>query len=139
MSKMEKIGGVVLAAALMVGVSVSASADPKDYAFVPVTDHLQPSATAPIAVRLIHLPSKKPVTDAIIIQSKLEMPMQGMAPMATKVSPKGTDGQGVYSFVGDLSMAGPWTLNLAAKVQGESGTVTGAVPLMVSGGSHKGH
>lgn len=138
MVKMGKVGAVLFAT-LAAGVTTSASADPRDYAFVAVADHLQPSATAPIAVRLVHVPTKKPVTDAIIIQSKLEMPMEGMAPMATKVSPKGTDGQGVYSFVGDLSMAGPWTLNLAAKVQGESGTVTGAVPLMVSGGSHKGH
>lgn len=138
MIRMGKIGAALFAI-LTAGVTISASADPKDYAFVAVAGHLQPSATAPIDVRLIHLPSKKPVTDAIIIQSKLEMPMQGMAPMATKVSPKGTDGQGIYSFVGDLSMAGPWTLNLAAKVQGEGGTVTGAVPLMVSGGSHKGH
>lgn len=138
MSKLDKVGSL-LAAAVLVGVSTNAWADPKDYVFVPVTEHIQPSSTAPIAVRLIHAPTKKPVTDAIIVQSRLEMPMEGMAPMATKVSPKGTDGQGVYSFVGDLSMAGPWTLNLAAKVQGESGTVTGAVPLMVSGGSHKGH
>lgn len=138
MGKLGKVGGL-LAAAVLVGVSANAWADPKDYVFVPVAGHVQPSSAAPIAVRLIHTPTKKPVTDAIIVQSRLEMPMQGMAPMVGKVAPKGADGQGVYSFVADLSMQGQWTLNLAAKVQGESGTVTGAVPLMVSGGSHSGH
>jgi hypothetical protein len=122
---------LIFLAAFMAGVSANAWADPKDYVFVPVADHLQPSATAPIAVRLVHLPTKTPVTNAIIIQSRLEMPMAGMAPMAGKVSAQAPDGKGLYPFVADLSMEGPWNLKLIAKVQGEPGTVTGTVPLTV--------
>lgn len=140
---MRKVGGIVFLSVLLAGVSASAWADPKDYVFVPVADHLQPSSTAPVAVRLIHAPTKKPVTDAIIIQSRLEMPMPGMAPMVGKVSAQAPDGKGLYPFVADLTMQGQWTLNLSAKVQGEPGTVTGAVPLVVatgsSAGSHSGH
>lgn len=139
MRRIGKMGSLLLSTVILTGLATSAWADPKDYTFVPVTEHVPPSTTAPIAVRLVHTPTKKAVADAIIIQARLEMPMQNMAPMVGTVTPKGTDGKGVYSFEGDLSMRGQWTLTLAAKVSGESGTVTGAVPLVVSGGSHGGH
>lgn len=139
MIRLGKVGAILLAGAVVAGVSTGAWADPKDYVFVPVAEHIQPSSAAPIAVRLIHAPTKKPVTDAIMIHSRLEMPMAGMAPMVGKVTPQAPDGKGVYPFVADLSMQGQWTLNLAAKVQGEGGTVTGSVPLVVGGGSHGGH
>ncbi|MBI5164863.1 MAG: FixH family protein [Magnetospirillum sp.] len=139
MKTMDKAAAALFAIAVLAGLSTSAWADPKDYVFVPVNDHLQPSSTAPIAVRLIHAPTKKPVPGAIIIQSRLEMPMPGTAPMVAKITPKGADGAGVYSFAADLAIQGQWILNLAAKVQGEGGTVTGSVPLTVSSGAHSGN
>lgn len=139
MRRIGKMGDFLLSTVILTGLATSAWADPKDYTFVPVSGHVQPSTTAPIAVRLVHTPTKKAVADAIIIQARLEMPMPGYPPMVGKVLPKGADGTGVYSFVADLSMQGQWTLTLAAKVNGESGTITGTVPVMVSGGSHSGH
>ena len=124
---------------MMVGIGLAAApaqADPKDYRFEPVSDQIAVSPTAPLAVRLIHLPSKKPVPGAIIFQSRLEMPMTNMAPMATKLSPQPGDGAGVYPFIADVSMAGPWTLVLAAKVQGETANITASIPLTAVAAGH---
>lgn len=129
-------GGAVLAAMVGVMVAGTAKADPKDYRFEAVQPHVAVSSATKIAVRLVHVPTGKPVADVIVLPPKMEMPMPGMAPMATKVSPATADGNGIYSFTADLSMAGPWTLQLAAKVQGEAGTVTGSVPFTAAGGSH---
>jgi hypothetical protein len=105
----------------------TAAAAPQDYRFEPVTPQVAASKTTTVAVRLIHLPDGKPVTGAVVFQPKMEMPMSGMAPMATTVKPAASDGSGTYSFVADLSMAGPWTLTVSAKVQGEPATITGSV------------
>lgn len=119
---------------MMVGAAMAllagpALADPKDYRFEPVSEQIAVSPTSPVAVRLIHIPSKKPVPGAIIFQSRLEMPMNNMALMATRISAQPGDGAGAYPFVADVSMAGPWVLVLAAKVQGETANVTASIPL----------
>ena len=111
--------------------SGTAMADPKDYRFEAVQPHVQASPNAVIAVRLIHIPDNKPVPGAVVFGAKMEMPMAGMAPMGTKVKAASSSAAGEYPFESDLSMDGQWVLSLSAKVQGESGTVTGSVPFMV--------
>lgn len=109
----------------------TAFAAPADYRFEAVKPHVNASSNAVVTVRLIHIPDNQPVKDAIIFSSKMEMPMAGMAPMATKVTAVKPTAPGEYPFQSDLSMAGSWNLVLSAKVQGETGTVTGSVPFMV--------
>ena len=127
---------MVMVGAAMALLAGPALADPKDYRFEPVSDQIEVSSTAPVAVRLVHIPSKKPVPGAIIFQRRLEMPMTNMAPMATKISAQPGDGTGVYPFVADVSMAGPWVLVLAAKVQGETANVTASIPLTAVAAGH---
>jgi hypothetical protein len=124
--------GAALAAGAMAFLATSAVAlaDPKDYRFEAVQPHVEAAGTAVVAVRLIHLPDGRPVGDAVIFSSKMEMPMAGMAPMATKVAALKPTTPGEYPFQADLSMGGSWALTLQAKVQGEGGTVTGSVPFM---------
>lgn len=133
---MHKVHGVLVLSAILAGFSSTAWADPKDYRFEAVQPHVAASSATPVTVRLMHVPTGKPVTDAIILPAKMEMPMAGMAPMATKVSAGKPDGSGAYTFIADLSMAGPWTLQVAAKVQGEAATITGSVPFTAATGSH---
>ena len=130
-----KMAMASVAMALLAG---PALADPKDYRFEPVSDQIAVSPTAPVAVKLIHLPDGKPVAGAIIFQSRLEMPMKNMAPMATKITAQPGDGAGIYPFTADVSMAGPWVLVLAAKVQGETANITASIPLnaVAAGHSH---
>ena len=133
---MRKVFAVLALSALLAGAATGAWADPKDYRFEAVQPHVAISPQTAVAVRLVHLPTGKPVTDAIMLPARMEMPMAGMAPMTTKVSPAKPDGQGAYVFTADLTMAGTWLLTLSAKVQGEAATVTGTVPFTAAGGSH---
>jgi hypothetical protein len=119
-----------LASTLMICSAGNAFADPKDYRFEAVQPHVMATNDAVAVVRLIHIPDNRPVSDAVIIASRMEMPMAGMAPMTTKVTATKPTKPGEYPFQSDLSMGGSWTLSLSAKVQGESGTVTGSVPFM---------
>lgn len=79
-----------------------------------------------VQIRLVRVSDGKPVSDAVIFESKADMGPADMATMTAPVKampPKG----GIYSFDVDPGMAGTWALHLAAKVQGESETVHGTV------------
>lgn len=121
---------LVLFAAIVCSLADSALAAPADFHFEAVQSEVKASADSLVTVRLLHAPDNQPVKDAVIFASRMEMPMAGMAPMGTKLSPLAGERPGEYRFKADLSMAGPWTLTLSAKVQGETGTVTGTLPLV---------
>jgi hypothetical protein len=118
------------AAAATLTTALPSQANPADYVFEAVQAHVVADGQAKVAVRLVHLKDNKPVGDAVIFQTRMEMPMEGMAPMATRITAQKPSGDGNYPFVADLSMPGTWTLLLSAKVQGETGTVTGKVSFM---------
>ena len=63
--------------------------------------------------------------DAVIFTTRLDMTPDGMASMATKVTAMPGTEPGTYRFKADVSMAGGWQLSLGAKVQGETGSLTG--------------
>jgi hypothetical protein len=116
-----------LAAALIViaigGVSTVALADIKDYKFELLDQSVQVGPDKVIAVRLVNAETGKPVPDAVIFASRLDMAPDGMQEMATKLMPIPSTEPGTYKFKATLSMAGRWQLSLGAKVQGETGTV----------------
>lgn len=132
MGYLSQRGFTILVAAYTLTVLTvgNAFADPKDYRFEAVQPHVKAASDTVVSLRLIHIPDNKPVTDAVIFSSKMEMPMAGMAPMATKVAALKPSTPGEYPFQTDLSDGGSWTLTVSAKVQGETGTVTGSVPFM---------
>ncbi|HZS57286.1 MAG TPA: FixH family protein [Bryobacteraceae bacterium] len=98
-----------------------------DYAFEPVQANVKNGSGSEIAIKLIHKPSGKPVTGAVIFRTRLDMSPDGMATMESKIEPLKEDGTGVYKFRADFTMAGRWALKLQAKVQGEADTVEGTV------------
>lgn len=106
----------------MAGSVAAARADIKDYEFQLVDQNVK-KGDATIAVRLVHKPDGKPVPNAVIFATRLDMAPDGMQEMATKVEPMPSTEPGVYKFKATLSMAGGWQLSLGAKVQGETGTV----------------
>jgi hypothetical protein len=115
---------VVLAAMSLTG---TAFAGADDYVFEPVKTEIKTSNVATVAVRLLHKPSGKPVTDAVIVQTRLDMAPDGMADMATAIVPLPSPEPGVYAFKAALTMAGRWLLSISAKVHGEPETVTGKI------------
>jgi hypothetical protein len=117
----------VAVAAMTTGAFASAS----DYAFEAVNSEIAKSADATVFVRLVHKPTGKPVANAVIIRTRMDMAPDGMADMAIPVQASQASDPGTYAFKADLSMAGRWQLSLAAKVQGEAETVTGKITLTV--------
>lgn len=114
------LAAIMLAAGAYSG---SAYAAASDYRFDMVGEPVRSATQTTITIRLTHIPTGRAVTDAVIFQTRLEMPMQGMAPMAGRVSAAQPDGQGQYRFTAETAMAGEWRLSLAARVQGESEVV----------------
>jgi hypothetical protein len=125
---------VLAGAAFAVAASVagSAFADANDHAFEPVKAEVKSGNEATVAVRLVHKPSGKPVTDAAITQTRLDMAPDGMATMTTAHVPPPSPEPGVYAFKASLTMAGRWLLTVSAKVQGEAEPVVGKVIFKVA-------
>ncbi len=98
-----------------------------DYAFEPVAAELKKGDDVIIAIRLLHKPSARPVTDAVIVRTRVDMAPDGMAEMESPVAPVPGSEPGVYAFKTDLPMAGRYQLSVAAKVQGEPETVVGKI------------
>ena len=105
-----------------IGSAGIARADIKDYEFQ-LVDQTVKKGDAIISVRLVHKPDGKPVPNAVIFATRLDMAPDGMQEMATRIAPMPSTEPGIYKFKATLSMAGGWQLSLGAKVQDESGTV----------------
>lgn len=107
----------------MTGSATIARADIKDYKFELVDQTVQAGPDKVITVRLMNTRTGKPVPDAVIFATRLDMAPDGMQEMATKIAAVLGGEPGTYKFKADVSMAGHWQLSLGANVQGETGTV----------------
>jgi hypothetical protein len=107
----------------IIGSATLARADIKDYEFQLVDQAIKTGPDKIITVRLINKASGKPVPDAVIFATRLDMAPDGMQEMATKVTAMPGTEPGKYRFKATFGMAGRWQLSLGAKVQGETGTV----------------
>ncbi len=123
---LSKFRTAAVAATLSLATSVAlAGAD--DYAFEPVTPEMKKGDDVTLAVRLTNKQTGKPVLDAVIFKTRVDMAPDGMAEMESAVAPLPSREPGVYAFRTDLPMAGRYQVTLSAKVQGETETVTGKV------------
>lgn len=116
------------AAAALIGLSLVGAprfvfADIKDYEFQLMDPSVQAGADKIVTIKLMNKKTGKPVSDAVIFASRLDMAPDGMQEMVTKVTPLPGTEPGTYRFKANFSMAGRWQLSLGAKVQGETGTV----------------
>jgi hypothetical protein len=105
------------------GTATAVRADIKDYEFQLVYQTVQAGPDKVIAVRLMNKKTGKPVPDAVIFATRLDMAPDGMQEMVTKIASVPGGEPGTYKFKATFSMAGRWQLSLGAKVQGETGTV----------------
>jgi hypothetical protein len=123
---LSKISTAALAATLSLGASC-AMAGAGDYAFDPVNPQMKKGEDVTLAVRLTHKQTGKPVPDAVVFKTRVDMAPDGMAEMESAVAPLPSREPGVYAFKTDLPMAGRYQVTLSVKVQGEPETVTGKV------------
>ena len=115
--------GAALIAAAVAGTGTAAFADIGDYKFELVGETVAAGADQVITVRLTNVKTGKPVSDAVIFATRLDMAPDAMQEMATKVTPVPAAEPGTYKFKATFGMEGRWQLSLGAKVQGETGTV----------------
>lgn len=123
----SKFTRIAALAAMMSLAGSAAFAAASDYAFEPVNAELKKGDDVTVAVRLTNKATGKPVVDAVIFRTRVDMAPDGMAEMESPVTPLPVKDPGVYAFKTDLPMAGRYQLTLSAKVQGEPETVTGKV------------
>ncbi len=119
------IGAALIGAAMAGSVATSARAEIKDYEFQLVEQTVKAGPDQTVTVRLVNKVTGKPVPDAAIFATRLDMAPDAMQEMATKVVPVPGAEPGSYKFKATFGMAGRWLLSLGAKVQGETGTVEG--------------
>src|SRR5215212_1586830 len=96
---------ILVAAAFAVAhtLSGSAFAGPNDYVFEPVQAEVKKGDGVTVAVRLVHKPSGKPVTDAVVASTRIDMGPDGMGSMAAPLTPLPSPGPGIYAFKTDLA------------------------------------
>ncbi|MFL6836099.1 MAG: FixH family protein [Bradyrhizobium sp.] len=114
--------------AALIGIAVAGSAgiakaDIKNYEFKLAEPTIKAGPDKTVTVKLVDKTTGKPVPDAVIFATRLDMAPDGMQEMATKVTPMPGSEPGTYRFKANFSMAGRWQLSLGAKLQGETGTV----------------
>jgi hypothetical protein len=114
---------LALTGAVLTCGATGAFADIRNYEFKLVEPTVKAGPDKTIAVRLIDKTTGKPVPDAVIFATRLDMAPDGMQEMATKIEPVPGAEPGTYKFKATFGMAGRWQLSLGAKVQGETGTV----------------
>ena len=109
----------------LIGTAGIARADIKDYEFRLAEPTVTVGKDKIVAVQLVNKKTGKPVPDAVIFATRLDMAPDGMAEMATKIVREPGGEPGSYRFKAAFGMEGRWLLSIGAKVQGETGTVEG--------------
>jgi uncharacterized GH25 family protein len=122
-------GAMLLAGVLIVGSATVTLAASQDYEFQPVSTDVKQGQGSLFSVRLVDKRTGKPVPDAVIFTTRMDMAPEGMEMMTTPVEVASSTEPGVYAFKTDFAMAGGWRFKLAAKVQGEPETVQGELVL----------
>jgi hypothetical protein len=122
--KLVLASGAFAIAMILAGIAFG-SAD--DYAFEPVKAEIKASNVATLAVRLIHKATQKPVTNAVIVQTRIEMAPDESHQMTSAIAALPSPEPGVFAFKAPLAMEGRWLLSIAAKVPGEPDTVQGKI------------
>ncbi len=113
--------------AALIGIALAGSAsiaraDTKDYEFQ-LVDQAVKKGDAIIAVRLIHRPDGKSVSNAVITATRLDMAPEGMKTVKATGEAMPSIELGVYRFKAAVTTEGGWQLSLGPKVQGETGAI----------------
>ena len=124
------------AAALAYAISTAfmppaAVAAAQDYRFEAAGSPVKSGKATVVKIRLVHIPDGKPVSGAVIFQTRFDMGPDGMASMTAPSRLVRPSDANLYQVELEPQMGGNWALSLSAKVQGETETVTGSVPVTI--------
>jgi hypothetical protein len=115
----------------LVGSLPVAMASPDDFEFQLVEPKVKQGEDVSVAVRLIDKRTGHPVADAVIFATRMDMAPDEMESMTTPLVAVLSTVPGIYNFRTNLVMEGSWRLSIAAKIQGEVGTVENRLILKV--------
>ena len=121
--KLARAAAAALIGTALTGLAMPARAEIKNYEFQLTQPTVQVGTDRIVTVRLVDRTTGKPVPDAVIFATRLDMAPDAMQEMVTKVTPMPGTEPGTYRFKATFGMAGRWQLSLGAKVQGETGSV----------------
>jgi hypothetical protein len=108
-----------------------AVAGAQDYRFEAAGPVVKSGKAMIVKIRLVHIPDGKPVPGAVIFQTRFDMGPDGMASMTAPTKLVRSSDANLYQVELEPQMGGNWALSLSAKVQGETETVTGSVPVTI--------
>ena len=109
----------------------AAVAAAQDYRFEAAGPPVKSGKATIVKIRLVHLPDGKPVPGAVIFQTRFDMGPDGMAEMTAPAKLVRSTDTDLYQVQLEPQMGGNWALSLSAKIQGETETVTGSVPVTI--------
>jgi hypothetical protein len=132
-SRAAGASALAYAAASVFGLAIAtkALAAAQDYRFEAAGPPVKSGKATIVKIRLVHLPDGKPVTGAVIFQTRFDMAPEGMATMTAPAKVVRASDANLYRLELEPSMGGNWALSLSAKVQGETETVNGTVPITI--------
>ena len=108
-----------------------ALAGAQDYRFEAAGPPAKSGKSTIVKIRLVHSPDGKPVSGAVIFQTRFDMGPDGMASMTAPAKVVRASDANLYQLELEPPMGGNWALSLSAKVQGETETVNGSVPITI--------
>jgi YtkA-like len=111
--------------------SAEAVAAAQDYRFEAAAPPVKSGKATVVKIRLVHIPDGKPVPGAVIFQTRFDMGPDGMASMTAPAKLVRSSDANLYQVALEPQMNGNWALSLSAKVQGETETVSGSVPITI--------
>ena len=103
----------------------------QDYRFEAAGPPVKSGRATVVKIRLVHIPDGKPVPGAIIFQTRFDMGPDGMENMTAPAKLVRSNDTNLYQLELEPQMGGNWALSLSAKVQGETETVNGSVPITI--------
>ena len=122
MTAQGMLAGIIISVAAT-GFSSIAGAVVDEYVFEPVQAEVKTGSDIVVAVHLKHKGTGQSVSDAVIFARRMDMAPDGMPTMTAVLEPLPATKPGIYRFKTNLAMEGNWQLSLAAKLQGENGTL----------------
>ncbi len=102
----------------VIGFAPSAKAEIKDYEFKLVEPTVAVGRDKVVTVQLVNTRTGKPVPDAVIFATRLDMGPEGMPEMATKIVSEPGGEPGNYRFKAAFGMEGKWLLSLGGQGAG---------------------
>jgi hypothetical protein len=113
------------------GIPLAALASAQDYRFEAAGPPIKSGKATVVKIRLVYIPDGKAVPGAVIFQARFDMGPDGMASMAAPAKLIRSSDSNLYELELEPQMGGNWAVSLSAKVQGETETVAGSVPITI--------